>query len=80
MAGGAANDRKGPTGAGELVIGCGLAAALAYEAGWLSPLFSLSIAGLILVGGGLARERWLAMARRAGLWRGGQRAENRSIG
>jgi hypothetical protein len=32
-------------------------------------LFSLSIIGLILVGGGLAFERWVAMAKRADLWR-----------
>ena len=58
-------EKAGPSGAIELLLGCGLAATLAYEAGWLSPFFSLSIAGLLLVGAGLAREHWLAVLRHA---------------
>jgi hypothetical protein len=73
-------ERRGPTGIGELLSGCGLAAALAYEAGWLSPLFSLSFGGLMLVGLGLARERWLAMAERAGLIRAGRRTGDQPAG
>ncbi len=54
------------------MLGGGLAVALAYEAGWFSPLFSLSIIGLILVGAGLARERWIAMMKRVGMLRAGR--------
>ncbi len=54
-------ERGGPTGAGELVCGLTLGGALIHEAGWIAPLFSLSILGLGLVGIGLARERLLAM-------------------
>jgi cellulose synthase/poly-beta-1,6-N-acetylglucosamine synthase-like glycosyltransferase len=62
-------DRSGPTGATELVMAACIGIALVVEAGWLSPLFSLSIIGLVLVGGGLACERWIAATRRAELWR-----------
>src|SRR5262249_43678216 len=61
-------DKPGPSGAVELISGCGFAVALLHEAGWLSPLFSLSIGGLIIVGAGLARERWNLMPRRAAPW------------
>jgi cellulose synthase/poly-beta-1,6-N-acetylglucosamine synthase-like glycosyltransferase len=66
------SEKTGPTGLGELLLGGGLAVALAYEAGWFSPLFSLSIIGLILVGAGLARERWIAMMKRVGMLRAGR--------
>jgi cellulose synthase/poly-beta-1,6-N-acetylglucosamine synthase-like glycosyltransferase len=66
-------DRAGPSGAVELLLGAGLGFFLAYEVGWLSPLFSLSIIGLMLVGGGLARERLLSMISRTALWRDGPR-------
>jgi cellulose synthase/poly-beta-1,6-N-acetylglucosamine synthase-like glycosyltransferase len=56
-----AYERGGPTGAAELVCGVTLGGALIHEAGWIAPLFSLSILGLALVGVGLARERLLAM-------------------
>jgi hypothetical protein len=62
-------DTPGPSGALELLAGIGLGLMLAYEVGWLSPFFSLSIIGLLLVGAGLARERLLAFARRTSLWR-----------
>jgi cellulose synthase/poly-beta-1,6-N-acetylglucosamine synthase-like glycosyltransferase len=65
-------EKPGPSGAAELLSGCGLGVALAYEAGWLSPLFSLTISGLLVMGAGLARERWTAEARRIALWRAGQ--------
>lgn len=61
-------ENPGPSGAAELISGCGFAVALLHEAGWLSPLFSLSIGGLIIVGAGLARERWNLTARRAESW------------
>lgn len=66
-------DKLGPTGAAELISGGALGLALAYEAGWASPLFSLSITGLILMGVGLARERWLAAAKRTAFWRAAAR-------
>jgi hypothetical protein len=53
----------------ELLAGAGLGLTLAYEVGWLSPLFSLSIIGLIMVGAGLARERMLSFAQRTAIWR-----------
>ncbi|GIL40798.1 glycosyltransferase [Roseiterribacter gracilis] len=59
-----AYERGGPTGAGELVCGLTLGGAMIHEAGWIAPLFSLSILGLGLVGLGLARERVLANSRR----------------
>jgi cellulose synthase/poly-beta-1,6-N-acetylglucosamine synthase-like glycosyltransferase len=62
------HDKPGPSGAAELLSGCGLGVALAYEAGWFSPLFSLTISGLIVMGAGLARERWAAAFRRATPW------------
>jgi cellulose synthase/poly-beta-1,6-N-acetylglucosamine synthase-like glycosyltransferase len=62
-------DMPGPSGALELAAGIGLGGMLAYEVGWLSPLFSLSIIGLLLVGSGLARERVLSFVRRGNLWR-----------
>jgi len=69
-------ERRGPTGVAELVSGCALGAALAYEAGWSSPLFSLSITGLLIMGAGLARERWMAWGRRAAFWRATIRPAN----
>ena len=65
----AARDASGPSGAVELGTGCVLAVALAHAAGWLSPLFSLSIGGLLVVGAGLARERWISLAERPAPWR-----------
>jgi hypothetical protein len=62
-------DKSGPTGATELLMAICIGVALIVEAGWFSPLFSLSIIGLLIVGGGLACERWIAAARRADLWR-----------
>jgi cellulose synthase/poly-beta-1,6-N-acetylglucosamine synthase-like glycosyltransferase len=62
-------DKSGPTGAAELLMAMCIGIALVVEAGWLSPLFSLSIIGLILVGGGLACERGIAAVRRAEIWR-----------
>jgi len=49
----------GPNGAAELCIGGALAIGLVHAAGWLSPVFSLSIGGLLIVGVGLVRERWI---------------------
>jgi cellulose synthase/poly-beta-1,6-N-acetylglucosamine synthase-like glycosyltransferase len=48
----------GPNGAPELFTGSALAVALIHAAGWLSPVFSISIGGLLIVGVGLVRERW----------------------
>jgi cellulose synthase/poly-beta-1,6-N-acetylglucosamine synthase-like glycosyltransferase len=62
-------DKTGPTGATELLIAACIGVALVIETGWMSPLFSLSIIGLVLVGGGLACERWIVMSRRAEWWR-----------
>jgi cellulose synthase/poly-beta-1,6-N-acetylglucosamine synthase-like glycosyltransferase len=73
-------EKTGPTGVGELLLGGGLAVALAYEAGWFSPLFSLSIIGLIMVGGGLARERWIGMMRRIGMLRDARGAGDQPAG
>jgi cellulose synthase/poly-beta-1,6-N-acetylglucosamine synthase-like glycosyltransferase len=50
---------RGPSGAVELLTGGALAAALVHAAGWLSPVFSISIGGLLMVGVGLVRERWI---------------------
>jgi hypothetical protein len=47
----------GPSGAAELCTGGALALGLVHVAGWLSPVFSMSICGLLIVGAGLARER-----------------------
>lgn len=62
--GGIATGRRraatGPNGAVELATGSSLAIGLAHAAGWLSPIFSISIGGLLIVGAGLARERWIA--------------------
>lgn len=62
-------DRAGPSGRAELLLAAGLSGAFGFEAGWLSPLFSVSIVGLLLVGLGLARERRIALAQRNALWR-----------
>jgi cellulose synthase/poly-beta-1,6-N-acetylglucosamine synthase-like glycosyltransferase len=50
----------GANGAAELCTGSALAICLVHAAGWLSPVFSISIGGLLIVGAGLARERWIA--------------------
>jgi hypothetical protein len=72
-------DRSAPSGVGELTVGAFMGLTLAYEVGWLSPLFSLSIVGLILVGAGLARERWIGMNRAVAAWRGQPRPARQSI-
>jgi cellulose synthase/poly-beta-1,6-N-acetylglucosamine synthase-like glycosyltransferase len=53
--------RLTPRGAGLLEIACGGAtgSVLAHAIGWLSPLLSVSTVGLLVVGIGLACERWM---------------------
>jgi hypothetical protein len=57
-------EARGATGLSELAFGSVFALALVHAAGWLSPLFSLSTLGLLVVGTGLARERWISPAMR----------------
>jgi cellulose synthase/poly-beta-1,6-N-acetylglucosamine synthase-like glycosyltransferase len=59
----------GASGAVELCTGGALAVGLVHAAGWLSPVFSISIGGLLIVGCGLARERWAASRISAMPWR-----------
>lgn len=49
--------RSGPTGVTELIAAGAAGAALAYAAGWASPLFSVPIIGLLVMGAGLVSER-----------------------
>jgi cellulose synthase/poly-beta-1,6-N-acetylglucosamine synthase-like glycosyltransferase len=75
-------EKSGPSGVLELLAGGGLAVTFAYEVGWLSPLFSLSIVGLVLVGAGLAWERLMSLAQRAprgALWRAEPRAVSHPV-
>jgi cellulose synthase/poly-beta-1,6-N-acetylglucosamine synthase-like glycosyltransferase len=53
----------------ELCAAASLGAALALAVGWLSPLLSLSIIGLLIMGGGLVRERLARTAEAAPLRR-----------
>jgi hypothetical protein len=63
-AGGGTLTRFAPAGAGLLEIACGVAVgvALVSAIGWLSPLLSVSTVGLLVVGIGLAYERWIGIS------------------
>jgi cellulose synthase/poly-beta-1,6-N-acetylglucosamine synthase-like glycosyltransferase len=71
-------DRSGPSGVAELGLAACLAAGFAFEVGWLSPLFSSSIIGLIVVGAGLARERQIAISRRNAAWQASSQRMSRA--
>ncbi|HLG90475.1 MAG TPA: glycosyltransferase [Alphaproteobacteria bacterium] len=64
-----AAEKVGPSGASELLLALVVGSAFAFESGWASPLFSLSVAGLVIMGAGLARERRIQAARKATFWR-----------
>jgi cellulose synthase/poly-beta-1,6-N-acetylglucosamine synthase-like glycosyltransferase len=59
----------GPNGAAELCTGGALALGVVHATGWLSPVFSISIGGLLIVGIGLVRERVTASRVSALPWR-----------
>jgi GT2 family glycosyltransferase len=73
-----ATEKLGPSGAPELFWALVVGSAFAFESGWASPLFSLSVAGLAIMGAGLARERRIQAARKATFWRVANRMSDQS--